>query len=187
MSAIVALPVSQSGLFPLALGERLRQHFEEAYGVRSVLKWPNDLLVPTDGPPLRKLAGVIVDRVDDRKAVVGVGVNVAVRRSDFPPEIQDRIAILGELTSYPPQVPQVESEVLELIESTADLLASDAARRALVAACRRSLYGRGHEARIDGQPVGVIRDLGDEGELWVEGRQGRQAVWAGDLTIEEES
>jgi BirA family transcriptional regulator, biotin operon repressor / biotin---[acetyl-CoA-carboxylase] ligase len=187
LSLIVALPAAQSGLLPLAVGERLCQHFEEAYGVRSVLKWPNDLLVPTEGAPMRKLAGVIVDRIDDRTAVVGVGVNVAARRSDFPPELQNRIAILRELTSYPPEVPQVESETLEIVQSTTELLESDAARQALVAACRRSLYGRGHAARIDGQPVGIIRDLGDEGELWVEGEHGRQAVWAGDLTIEEES
>ncbi len=186
LSAIVALPAKQSGLLSLALGERLRQHFEEAYGVRSVLKWPNDLLVPTEGGPLRKLGGVLVDRVNDQTAVAGVGINVAMRRTDFPPELQDRVAILQELTSYPPEVAQVESETLEVIQSTIELLESEAGRRALVAACRRSLYGRGRRARVDGRRVGVIHDLGDEGQLWVEGEHGREAVWAGDLTIEEE-
>ncbi len=186
LSVIVDLPGRQPGLIPLALGERLRQHFEEAYGVRAVLKWPNDLLVPTERGPFRKLAGVLVDRAEGAKAVVGVGINVAVDRGDFPPEIRDRIAILRELTSYPPQVPQVEAEALEIVESTLELLESEAGRGAMVVACRRSLYGRGHSARIDGQRVGIIRDLGDDGELWVEGDHGRQAVWAGDLTIEEE-
>ncbi|HLY77720.1 MAG TPA: biotin--[acetyl-CoA-carboxylase] ligase [Thermoplasmata archaeon] len=186
LSVIVALPAHRPGVIPLALGERLRQHFEEAYGVRSVLKWPNDLLIPTDGGPHRKLAGVLVDRVDERSAVVGVGVNVAVRRADLPPELRDRVAILRELTSYPPEVAQVESEALEVVHSTLELLESDGGRRAILAACRRSLYGRGHAAQVDGRPVGVIRDLGEEGELWVDGDQGPQAVWAGDLTIEEQ-
>ena len=186
LSMIVDLPAHQPGLVPLAVGERLREYFEEAYGVSSVLKWPNDLLVPTEGRPLRKLAGVLVDRADERTAVVGVGVNVASRPEDFPPELRERVAILRELTSYPPQVPQVELETLEVIQSTLELLESDAGRRAAVAACRRSLYGRGHRARVDGHRVGVIRDLGDDGELWVEGEHGPQAVWAGDLTIEEE-
>jgi BirA family transcriptional regulator, biotin operon repressor / biotin---[acetyl-CoA-carboxylase] ligase len=186
LSLIVNLPADRPGLIPLALGERLRQHFEEAYGVRSVLKWPNDLLVPADDGHLQKLAGVLLDRVDERTAVVGVGVNVSVRREDFPSELRERVAILRELTSYPPLVPQVESETLEVIQSTFELLESDAGRRAIVAACRRSLYGRGRAARVDGRKVGVIRDLGDNGELWVEGEHGPQAVWAGDLTIEEE-
>ena len=97
-----------------------------------------------------------------------------------------RSAILGELTSYPPDVAQVETEALEVIASTIELLESEAGRRALVAACRRSLYGRGRAAQVDGRPVGIIRDLGENGELWVEGDHGPQAVWAGDLTIEEE-
>lgn len=186
LSVIVAFPPIRPGLVPLAVGERLRQHFEEAYGVRSVLKWPNDLLVPAEGAPARKLAGILVDRVRDDVAVVGVGVNVAVTRTDFPSELRDRVAVLRELTSYPPEVSQVETEVLEVIQSTGELLESDAGRQALLAACRRSLYGRGRAARVDGRKVGIIRDLGDEGELWVEGDHGPEAVWAGDLTVEEE-
>jgi BirA family transcriptional regulator, biotin operon repressor / biotin---[acetyl-CoA-carboxylase] ligase len=184
LSAIVGLPGSRPGLVPLAVAERLRGHMEEAFGVQSLLKWPNDLLVPSEKSALRKLAGVLVDRVDAQVAVVGVGVNVSSRREDFPREIQDRVAILRELTSYPPDVAQVESETVEIIHSTLELLESEAGRRAILSACRRSLFGRGRAARVDGNPVGVIRDLGDDGELWVEGQQGRQAVWAGDLTVE---
>lgn len=186
LSILLPLPPTQPGLVPLALGERMRQHFEEAYGVRSVLKWPNDILVPAERGPFRKLAGVLVDRVGPGTVVVGVGVNVASRRDDFPPELRDRVAILRELTSYPPDVGQVESETVELAESTAELLESVAGRRAILEACRRSLYGRGRAARVDGRAVGRIRDVGDDGELWVEGDHGPQAVWAGDLTVEEE-
>lgn len=185
LSAILAVPSARPGLVPLAVGERLRQHFEESYGVRSRLKWPNDLLVPSPGGgPAQKLAGILLDRVDDGRVVVGVGVNVASRRDDFPPELRDRIAILRELTSYPPEVPQVEGEVVEVLHATLELLESDAGRQAVLAACRRSLYGRGHAARVDGEPVGIIRDVGEEGELQVVGARGPRAVWAGDLTVE---
>ena len=185
LSVLIPVPPSAPGLLPLAVGERLRQHFEEAYGVRSALKWPNDLLVPTPGHGPAKLAGVLADRVDDRVAVVGIGVNVSMRREDFPESLRPRVAILRELTSYPPNVDQVEGEALEVAMSTSELLESEAGRHAVVAACRRSLYGRGHAARVDGRPVGIIRDLGEEGELWVDGGHGREAVWAGDLTVEE--
>lgn len=186
LSVIVALPGVRAGLVPLAVGERLRQQFEESYGVRSVLKWPNDLLVPADGVPPRKLAGILIDRVRDDVAVVGVGVNVGGERAEFPPDLRDRVAILRELTSYPPEVSQVETEVLEVIQSTGELLESDAGRRALLGACRRSLYGRGRTALVDGRRVGIIQDLGEDGELWVEGDHGPEAVWAGDLTVVEE-
>jgi BirA family biotin operon repressor/biotin-[acetyl-CoA-carboxylase] ligase len=57
----------------------------EAYGVRALLKWPNDLLV--DGA---KLSGVLLERADDA-VVIGFGVNLAHHPVDL-----DRAA-----TSFP--------------------------------------------------------------------------------------
>jgi BirA family biotin operon repressor/biotin-[acetyl-CoA-carboxylase] ligase len=55
------------------------------------VKWPNDVLV--EG---RKVAGILVEgRPQDRWAVVGIGVNVAVRQAEFPPELRDRAGTLG--------------------------------------------------------------------------------------------
>lgn len=50
-------------------------------GERAQIKWPNDLLV--DG---RKVAGILAEgRPGERWAVLGVGVNVALREEDLPP------------------------------------------------------------------------------------------------------
>jgi len=48
-------------------------------GVDVGLKWPNDLLV--DG---RKVAGILADRVDERRVVVGMGLNVSLPARDLP-------------------------------------------------------------------------------------------------------
>jgi BirA family biotin operon repressor/biotin-[acetyl-CoA-carboxylase] ligase len=54
------------------------------------LKWPNDLVIE-DGPGFRKLAGVLGETQDlggsDPQAVVGIGVNVDWRATDFPAEL----------------------------------------------------------------------------------------------------
>jgi len=66
----------------------------EPVGVEATLKWPNDVLVPTQGGPgdergERKLAGILTeaagagDLVD--WIVVGVGVNANVDRDALPP------------------------------------------------------------------------------------------------------
>ncbi len=189
LSIVAPRPVAKPVLLPLALGERLREHLADAYRVTAFLKWPNDVLAVDRSGALRKLAGTLIDFVDSPGegplVVLGVGVNVATDRHAYPPELRDRVAVLAELTDYPPTVDQVEREVLAVIEQTRDLLETATGRHALVTACRRSLYGRGHRARVDGQPVGVIRDLGEEGELWLESAAGRFPLWAGDLTIEE--
>ena len=50
----------------------------------SAVKWPNDVLI--DG---RKVAGILVEgRPQERWAVLGIGLNVALRIEDFPPELR---------------------------------------------------------------------------------------------------
>ena len=68
------------------------------------LKWPNDLVVEGhDG--LRKLAGVLGESdgigTDDPRAVIGIGVNGAWPRGEFPPDLADAMTSLAELASEP--------------------------------------------------------------------------------------
>lgn len=65
----------------------------DAVGENTRIKWPNDIVVPTAGraeePPFAKLAGILVEgRPQEGWAVVGIGVNVAVRLEDLPAELQ---------------------------------------------------------------------------------------------------
>jgi BirA family transcriptional regulator, biotin operon repressor / biotin---[acetyl-CoA-carboxylase] ligase len=63
----------------------------EVVGTHARVKWPNDVLI--DG---RKVAGILIEgRPQERWAVLGIGINVALRNDDFPPELRDRAATLG--------------------------------------------------------------------------------------------
>jgi BirA family biotin operon repressor/biotin-[acetyl-CoA-carboxylase] ligase len=74
-------------LLPLVAGVAVA----DVVGAQARLKWPNDILI--DG---RKVAGILVEgRPQERWAVVGVGLNVALRESDFPAELRERAASLG--------------------------------------------------------------------------------------------
>ncbi|MCW2840747.1 MAG: biotin--[acetyl-CoA-carboxylase] ligase [Aeromicrobium sp.] len=62
-------------------------------GVASGLKWPNDVLV--DG---RKLAGILLERVETPvgpAAVIGVGLNVTLRRDELPVDTATSLALEG--------------------------------------------------------------------------------------------
>jgi BirA family biotin operon repressor/biotin-[acetyl-CoA-carboxylase] ligase len=70
----------------VACAEALRR-----LGVRASIKWPNDLVVASDGSgPLRvkKLGGLLADRVPGADGapsyVLGIGLNVNQRRADLP-------------------------------------------------------------------------------------------------------
>ncbi|MFZ0042860.1 MAG: biotin--[acetyl-CoA-carboxylase] ligase [Solirubrobacteraceae bacterium] len=74
-------------LLPLAAGVAVA----EVVGPPAQVKWPNDVLL--EG---RKVAGILVEgRPQERWAVLGIGLNVAVREEDLPPELRGRAATLG--------------------------------------------------------------------------------------------
>ena len=72
-------------LLPLAAGVAVA----EAAGPDARIKWPNDILVAD-----RKVAGILVEaRAHEGWAVLGIGVNVAVR--EFPAELRESAGSLG--------------------------------------------------------------------------------------------
>lgn len=53
------------------------------------LRWPNDLMLVDDrGRGVRKLGGILIERVDGR-LLAGIGINVHQRPEDFPPQVRD--------------------------------------------------------------------------------------------------
>ncbi|HEY3758193.1 MAG TPA: biotin--[acetyl-CoA-carboxylase] ligase [Solirubrobacteraceae bacterium] len=66
-------------------------------GPETLVKWPNDIvLADARAPRLAKLAGVLVEgRPQQGWAVLGIGVNVAVRLEELPAELRPTAATLG--------------------------------------------------------------------------------------------
>jgi len=189
LSLALPEPKFEPGLVPIGVGAVLAASLSERYGFAAVLKWPNDVLVPSAGRPAPKLAGVLVDRVLSpafgTAVVVGVGINAASVRSAFPPDLAPRVAILSELAgrTVPPE--EVEPVARAAIEGTVERLASATGRTALWQQCRGVLYGVGRPVRVDGHRAGILRDLAEDGALLVEGPQGRTEIRAGDVEVEE--
>ena len=83
----LVLRTDRPALVPLAAGVATA----EAVGESARIKWPNDVLVDD-----RKVAGILVEgRPQEGWAVLGIGLNVALRPDDFPPELRDTAATLG--------------------------------------------------------------------------------------------
>ena len=78
-------------------------------GPDATIKWPNDVLLGG-----RKVAGILAEgRPREGWAVLGIGVNVAVRASDLPAELAGRAAGLG---LQPADVERVLAELLAALE-----------------------------------------------------------------------
>jgi BirA family biotin operon repressor/biotin-[acetyl-CoA-carboxylase] ligase len=73
------VPAARRAWLSLLTGVALAEAVSEVAGVRTSLKWPNDLLAP-DGA---KLAGILAESTGT-SVVVGVGLNVSTRRNELP-------------------------------------------------------------------------------------------------------
>lgn len=134
----------------------------EVVGEAARIKWPNDVLL--EG---RKVAGILVEgRPQEAWAVLGIGLNVAVRQQDFPPELRETAAGLG---LEPSAVEPTLETLLRAIERALALPSAEAleawrARDALRG--RRIAWngGEGTAAGLDGEGRLVV-DLDSGGQV----------------------
>lgn len=146
----------------------------ETCGDEATIKWPNDVWLE----PGRKVAGILVEgRPQERWAVLGIGLNVAVDLADLPPELHETAATLGR---PPGDRDAVLAALLERLEAR---LAEP--EHALLDAWRARDALRGQPvAWSDGERHGTADGVDGEGRLVVvlpDG--GRTALDAGEVHL----
>ncbi len=153
-------------LLPLAAGVATA----EVVGTGAQLKWPNDVLL--EG---RKVAGILVEgRPQERWAVVGIGLNVALRPEDFPPELRDSAGTMGL------GVDALEPTLERLVESLGRWVDADPAAVLQGVRARDALLGLPVRwAGGEGQAAGVD----DDGRLIVATDAGPVSLEAGEVHL----
>jgi BirA family biotin operon repressor/biotin-[acetyl-CoA-carboxylase] ligase len=153
-------------LLPLAAGAAVA----EVVGRGALIKWPNDVLVDR-----RKVAGILVEgRPQERWAVVGVGLNVALRPDDFPFELRDTAGTLGLEPN------SIEAVLRALLDGLERLCAEDSASLLEAVRARDALLGR--EVKWAGGR-GVSAGIDDDGRLMVATESGTVALDAGEVHL----
>ncbi len=166
---------------------------------RVQIKWPNDVLL--DG---KKSAGILVESSGAegaRSAVLGIGVNLNVRREEFPVEFRDRATSLAVCAGHEVDRARFTARLYGTLESTLDrhqhggfeAIRSDFEAffrmkgrwvrvREATASLLRSERTQGEA--LQGRVIGVASD----GALRIEGNDGsEERVLAGDVTIARET
>ena len=145
----------------------------ETVGDAAAIKWPNDVLLRE-----HKVAGILAEgRPQDGWMVLGVGLNVAVRPNELPPDVRDTAATMG---LEPSDVEPTLARLLErlerwLVAGEPELLDAWRARDALAGRAVAWAGGAGTAAGVD-----------DDGRLVVELADGggRTALDAGEVHLE---
>jgi BirA family biotin operon repressor/biotin-[acetyl-CoA-carboxylase] ligase len=144
----------------------------DVVGDGATIKWPNDVLL--DG---RKVSGILAEsRSGEGWVVLGIGINVAIRASDLPPEVAARAGGLGLDPA------DVEPTLAALLAALERRLGQDAP--AILGDYRARDALLGHDVRWQ-HGHGVAAGIDDAGRLLVARADGeRVALDAGEVHLD---
>jgi BirA family biotin operon repressor/biotin-[acetyl-CoA-carboxylase] ligase len=156
-------------------------------GPAARIKWPNDVVLDTR-TGLAKLAGILIEgRPRERWMVLGIGLNVAVRLEELPPELQRAglpAATLGLSTA------DVEPLLAQLLDALDQRLQEPAEVTLQAWRARDALRGReiawGTQGGKERLARGRAQGIDDEGRLVVALADGtRTTIGAGEVHLRE--
>ena len=124
----------------LAAGDALN----EAAGIETDIKWPNDLLSGE-----RKICGILAEAIDTpsgRAVIVGIGINLT--QAAFPAELMDVATSVSQASGREPEREAILAALLRAISRWYSLLNEPGGREKIVAAwSSRSSFASGKQRR----------------------------------------
>lgn len=155
----------------------------ERFNLHAEIKWPNDIMY--DG---RKLVGILTEMSAEiahvNYIVVGIGINVNIRRDEFPESIREIAASLSEMNGEKLDRAKFFCAVLEEFENL--YLASDF--KEVFKMWRKYNNTLGEKVTVFSADTGDIFtgmaiDIDEDGALIVETDGNRKTVYAGDVSV----
>lgn len=191
------------GWLPLLAGTAVRTAVDAVSGVPVQLKWPNDLIVVDDADSnadsnkdtaahaygaARKLGGILVERVETSSgpaAVVGVGLNVSLRRDELPAGHATSLVLEGAKAADRDTVLRSVLREIERWYTDWSVTGGDPMASGLASAYAASCATLGRRVRVElpgGAPVeGEAVGLDADGRLLVRSGGSERAFGAGDV------
>jgi len=170
----------------VASATALRRAIQSETGLNPEIKWPNDILIGG-----KKVAGILtelsaeLDRV--KHVILGIGVDVNLDVSGFPPELRRLATSLKIETGKAIERPELAATILrELDLDYARICAGKFTAIADEWEAHCSTIGKDVTVQIGGHKLrGCAESLDDDGALLVRGEHGRlERVTGGDVTLE---
>ncbi|MEY9934921.1 BirA family biotin operon repressor/biotin-[acetyl-CoA-carboxylase] ligase [Catenulispora sp. GP43] len=197
------VPPARWGWLPLLAGTAVRTAVDAVSGVPVRLKWPNDLIVVDESGPAdetdssnkdtaygaaRKLGGILVERVETPSgpaAVVGLGLNVSLRRDELPAAHATSLVLEDAKAADRDTVLRAVLRELERWYTDWSVTGGDPMASGLSSAYAASCATFGRRVRVElpgGAPVeGEAVGLDGDGRLLVRNADGERAFGAGDV------
>ncbi|HZE41879.1 MAG TPA: biotin--[acetyl-CoA-carboxylase] ligase [Stackebrandtia sp.] len=175
------VPALRWSWLPLLAGVATSQTIAELCGVTAALKWPNDVLV---GPEHRKCAGILSE-VAAGSVVVGIGLNVSLRREELPRPDTTSLELEGAVAVDRARLLAALLDRIARWYTTWEATQGDPVASGLAEGYRLRCHTLGRQVTVslpdggslDGQALAIDND----GRLRVNTEDGHISVAAGDI------
>lgn len=186
-SLIIRPPLLPSEVAPVTLlcAVAVRRAIQKVTGLDVQIKWPNDLLL--EG---RKVCGILTEMSAEMEKVnyiiIGMGLNVNIKPEDFPEELRDLAGSLLAAGGREYSRCRLLQCYLEQMEELVALWMKHGLED-ILAEWKQHCLTLGRQvvvSTVRERFAGVAVDVGSQGELVVEDRQGVcRTFWAGEVTL----
>jgi len=139
------------------------------------IHWPNDVYANN-----AKLAGVLVEVTANRRAVIGIGVNVNNRAENAPPDLLCRIATLSQISGQMLDRTALLIEILNQLQDLLGILTTEPSQ--LAAEANRVCLQKGRELALELEHrlvTGKCLGIDSTGALILETDAGEQRFLSG--------
>lgn len=179
------VPLERCSQLTLVVGAATSEALSEMTGQAILLKWPNDLLCSE-----MKLGGILCEAIIQDQSltgvVAGIGINVSMKRVDFPQDLRTQATSLCEITEQTIDRNRVIAQLLNSMErwyqrwldgGWGEIIQYCNERNALQG--KRVLLTSGRESH-----KGIVQKINEEGHLELQLDSGETKTFLeGDTTI----
>lgn len=170
-------------LIPLAGGLAVNRAVFEATGIRTNLKWPNDILCRG-----AKLGGILAEAVFSgphiQYAVLGMGLNVGQLEEDFPPDLSGRVLSLRMMTGSAPPRETLFFGICRELDDIYGKIAAGKGGEIVKSFQAEMTLNPGDEIQLStpkGEIAGTYQGLTAQGGLVVSGEEGDRVLYSAEI------
>lgn len=158
----------------------------EDMGIKSYIKWPNDILVHE-----KKVCGILTEMSCELNiinyVVMGIGINVNLEQKDFSEDLIDKATSLKIIIGNKVDRKKLLAKVLNHFENLYIPFKEKGDISKSIHICRQNSMLIGREVRIirgDTERIGKALDIDDEGNLIVKYKDGeKERIFYGEVSI----
>jgi BirA family biotin operon repressor/biotin-[acetyl-CoA-carboxylase] ligase len=175
-SAILRPLTGEHGLLPLAVPLAVCEAVESLAPLDCAVKWPNDVWIEE-----RKVAGVLLEAQPPAWAVIGIGLNLAIERGEFPTDLRWPATSVGHGVTAGAALAAVNDGLARWAGAPEARILDQFRRRDALARHKVRWEGAGQEARSG---AGRAEGIDERGNLLVASDDGRRlSLGAGEVQL----